>query len=256
MVATMTQTTEQILDARPVAARTVAATSVYGEGDLAVTALDAVDIELRAGELTAIMGPSGSGKSTLMHAMAGLDQLTSGSAFVGETDLSTLKERELTALRRDHIGFVFQAFNLVPMLTAEENIRLPLTLARSAGDGAWIDHVIDAVGLTERRKHRPSEMSGGQQQRVAVARAMASRPDVIFADEPTGNLDRRSATDVLGLLQSAVHDEGQTIAMVTHDPNAATFADRVVVLADGQIVAETTAPTVDTVLDMIRRLEA
>lgn len=240
---------------RPVAARTVAATRIYGDGALSATALDAVDIELPIGELTAIMGPSGSGKSTLMHTMAGLDRLTAGAAFIGDTDLTTLSERQLTRLRRDRVGFVFQAFNLIPMLTAEENIRLPLTLARASGDDAWIEYVIERVGLADRRDHRPSEMSGGQQQRVAVARAMSRRPDVIFADEPTGNLDRRSATDVLTMLRAAAHDERQTIAMVTHDPTAAGFADRVVVLADGRLVSEIKDPTVDAVLDTIRQLE-
>lgn len=239
-----------------IAARTVVATRVYGEGDVSVRALDRVSLELRSGELTAIMGPSGSGKSTLMHTMAGLDRLTDGASYIGSTDLTRLSENELTKLRRDRIGFVFQAFNLIPMLTAEENIRLPLNLGRRAGDEEWIEHVISTVGLGDRRHHRPSELSGGQQQRVAVARAMATQPEIIFADEPTGNLDRKAAADVLGLLRNAAHDVGQTIAMVTHDPVAATFADRVVFLADGQIVAEAVAPTVDGVLAMFRDQEA
>ncbi len=237
------------------AARAVGATRVFGRGDLAVTALDGVDLDIVAGRLTAIMGPSGSGKSTLMHSMAGLDRLTDGQAFIGDVDLTTLGERQLTQVRRERIGFVFQAFNLVPMLTAIENIELPLRLGGRRGDGSYIDHVIETVGLTERRDHRPSELSGGQQQRVAVARALASRPEVIFADEPTGNLDRHAAMEVLGLLRRATRAHGQSIAMVTHDPAAAAYADRVVFLADGRIVAETSEPTVESLLDIIRDLE-
>lgn len=242
---------------RPAAAvRVRAATRIYGRGDLAVTALDGVDLDLVRGELTAIMGPSGSGKSTLMHAMAGLDSLTSGSVRIGDTDLTTLGDRKLTELRRDRVGFVFQSFNLVPMLTVEENVCLALTLARRRPDRAWIDHVIDTVGLGNRRHHRPGELSGGQRQRVAVARALAGRPDIVFADEPTGALDRRAAADVLGLLRRAAREDGQSIAMVTHDPVAASYARRVVFLADGRIRAEESDPTVESVLDAMRRLEA
>ena len=239
-----------------VAARARAATRVFAAGDLAVTALDQVDLDLHAGAFTAIMGPSGSGKSTLLHTMAGLDRLTDGSVFIGDTDLTRLDERHLTELRRDRIGFVFQAFNLVPMLTVSENVCLPLTLARRRPDQAWIDHVIETVGLSDRRHHRPAELSGGQRQRVAVARALASRPEIVFADEPTGALDRKAAGDVLGLLRRAVREGGQTIAMVTHDPVAASYADRVVFLADGRISADLADPTVGTVLDAMRDLEA
>ncbi|MEZ5376121.1 MAG: ABC transporter ATP-binding protein [Acidimicrobiales bacterium] len=240
----------------PLAATARAVSKIYGSGDLAVTALDSVDLELHRGALTAIMGPSGSGKSTLMHIMAGLDRATTGSVCIGATDLSDLGERQLTELRRDRIGFVFQAFNLIPMLTVEENVVLPLTLARRRSDGEWIDSVIDSVGLTNRRHHRPSELSGGQRQRVAVARALAGRPDIVFADEPTGALDRRAASDVLGLLRRAAREDSQTIAMVTHDPVAASYAERVVFLADGQLRDELHQPTVDSVLDAMRRLEA
>ena len=242
-------------DLTPVA-RARGATRVYGTGDVALTALDGVDLDLHRGVLTAIMGPSGSGKSTLMHAMAGLDQLTSGAVHIGDTDLTTLDERRLTELRRDRIGFVFQSFNLVPMLSVDENIRLPLTLARRRPDQAWLDHMIDTVGLADRRHHRPGELSGGQRQRVAVARALAARPDIVFADEPTGALDRRSAADVLGLLRRAAREDGHSIAMVTHDPVAASYAQRVVFLADGRIRAYLSEPTVDSVLDAMRRLEA
>lgn len=240
----------------PVAARTMNATKVYGDDELQVTAVNQVNLALEAGRFTAIMGPSGSGKSTLMHCMAGLDRLTSGAAFVGDVDISELNERDLTRLRRDQIGFVFQAFNLMPTLTAIENIRLPLDLAGSKGDRDWIDYVIEAVGLTERLHHRPNELSGGQQQRVAVARALASRPRIVFADEPTGNLDSNAAQLVLNLLRRATNEDGQSIAMVTHDPVAASFADRAVFLADGQIAADIHAPTVDTVFAAMRNLEA
>jgi putative ABC transport system ATP-binding protein len=239
-----------------VAARARGATRIYGSGALAVTALDRVDLDLHDGELTAIMGPSGSGKSTLLHTMAGLDRLDEGSVFIRHTDLSDLDDRELTDLRRDRIGFVFQALNLIPMLTVVENVRLPSMLARRRVDRAWIDHVIEVVGLADRRDHRPSELSGGQCQRVAVARALASRPDVVFADEPTGALDRRAAAEVLGLLRQAAREHGQTIAMVTHDPVAAAHADRVVFLADGRLRGEMPEPTVATVLERMRGLEA
>ena len=239
---------------RPAAARAVAARKVYGSGDTAVVALDDVSVDFRAGEFTAIMGPSGSGKSTLMHCVAGLDSLTSGSVFVGDTDLSKLDDRWLTTLRRDKIGFIFQAFNLVPTLTAAENIKLPLTLAGRKPDQAWFDLVVDTVGLGNRLSHRPSELSGGQQQRVAAARALASRPEIVFADEPTGALDSRAAAELLGFLRGAVHDLGQTIVMVTHDPAAASYADRVVFLADGRIVDEMAGPTAEKVLDLMKKL--
>lgn len=239
-----------------VAARARAATKTYGSGALAVTALDRVDLDLISGQLTAIMGPSGSGKSTLLHMMAGLDRLTDGSVLIGDVDLADLSEKRLTVLRRDRIGFVFQSFNLIPMLTVVENIRLPLTLAHRGGDDEWIDHIIDTVGLADRRNHRPSELSGGQRQRVAVARALAARPDIVFADEPTGALDRAAAAEVLGLLRRAAREFGQTIAMVTHDPVAAAYADRAVFLADGRLVASQQHPTVETILDTMRKLDA
>jgi putative ABC transport system ATP-binding protein len=208
------------------AARAVAATKTYGEGDTLVTALDAIDVEFETGRFTAIMGPSGSGKSTLMHCLAGLDSLTSGQVFIGDVDLTSLKERQLTTLRRDRIGFVFQAFNLVPTLTASENITLPMSLAGRRPDPDWLDQVIDTLGIANRLTHRPSELSGGQQQRVAVARALASRPEIIFADEPTGNLDSNSGGELLRFMRKAVDDFNQTIVMVTHDPVAASYADR------------------------------
>jgi putative ABC transport system ATP-binding protein len=235
-------------------ARTTDATKVYGRGATEVRALDRVSVDFLGGELTAIMGPSGSGKSTLMHCLAGLDTLTSGSALLGDTDLSTLSEKQLTLLRRDHLGFVFQSFNLVPTLTAAENITLPLDLAGRAADPAWLDLVITTVGLGDRLTHRPSELSGGQQQRVAVARALAARPRIVFADEPTGNLDSRTGTEILTFLTGAVHELGQTVVMVTHDPVAASHADRVVFLADGHIVDELRDPTPPTVLDAMKRL--
>jgi putative ABC transport system ATP-binding protein len=234
------------------AARAVGATKRYGAGDSSVTALDAVSVEFRAHEFTAIMGPSGSGKSTLMHALAGLDDLTSGNVFIGDTDLSKLADRELTHLRRDKIGFIFQAFNLIPTLTAIENITLPMALAGRKPDRPWLDQVVDTVGLRNRLHHRPSELSGGQQQRVAVARALASRPEIIFGDEPTGNLDSRSGAEILAFMRQAVRELGQTIVMVTHDPVAASYADRVLFLADGQIVDEMSAPTPDRVLDRMK----
>jgi putative ABC transport system ATP-binding protein len=238
---------------RIAAARTEDAVKIYGRDETAVHALDGVTVEFAAGMYNAIMGPSGSGKSTLMHCMAGLDTLTSGRTYIGDQDLGTLDERALTALRRDRIGFVFQAFNLVPTLDAEENILLPLSLAGRKPDRAWFDHVVRTVGLGDRLRHRPSELSGGQQQRVAVARALASRPQIIFADEPTGNLDSRSGAEVLQFMRDAVRDMGQTIVMVTHDPGAAGYADRVVFLADGRIVDEMEGPTADRVLDRMKR---
>ena len=237
------------------AARVVDAVKVYGVGDTAVRALDGVSVDFPAGRFTAIMGPSGSGKSTLMHCAAGLDTLTSGSAYIGDTELGSLDDRRLTLLRRDRVGFVFQAFNLVPTLTVAENITLPLDLAGTSGDQDWIDALVDVVGLGDRLHHRPSELSGGQQQRVAVARAFAGRPEVVFADEPTGNLDSRSGGEVLGLLRRAVQQTDRTVVMVTHDPVAAAHADEVVFLADGHLVDRMHAPTADKVLDRLKAFE-
>ncbi len=243
------------LPARAAAARAEHLTKVYGAGETRVTALDDVSVSFAAAEFTAIMGPSGSGKSTLMHVMAGLDGATSGEAWVGETPLSTLKDKGLTALRRDSVGFVFQQFNLLPTLTAGENITLPLDIAGRKADPAWLEQVVDAVGLADRLGHRPSELSGGQQQRVACARALASRPAVVFADEPTGNLDSRAGAEVLRFLRRSVHELGQTVVMVTHDPVAASYADRVVFLADGKVVDDLRNPTAESVLDRIKSLE-
>ena len=237
-----------------IAASTTSATKVYGSGDDAVYALRDVSVDFYEGQFTAIMGPSGSGKSTLMHCIAGLDELSSGSAIIDGTDLSTLKDKELTELRREKIGFVFQSFNLVPTLTANENIRLPLMLGNNRGDEAWIQKVIDTVHLQDRLTHRPSELSGGQQQRVAVARALASQPRIIFADEPTGNLDSITGAEILTFMRKAVDDLGQTIVMVTHDPVAAAYADRIIFLADGHIVDEMTEPTADRVLDLMKSI--
>ena len=236
------------------AATAFQATKVYGRGDNEVRALDGVDVDFASSQFTAIMGPSGSGKSTLMHCVAGLDTLTSGQVFIGDTDLSSLNDRQLTQLRRDRVGFIFQAFNLVPTLTAIENITLPLTLAGRKADRAWLASVIDTVGLGDRVSHRPSELSGGQQQRVAVARALASRPEIIFADEPTGNLDSHTGAEILSFMRSAVREMGQTIVMVTHDPVAASYADRALFLADGRIVDDMVHPTSDRVLDRIKQL--
>jgi putative ABC transport system ATP-binding protein len=236
------------------AAKVLDAVKVYGRGEGEVRALDAVSIEFAAGRFTAIMGPSGSGKSTLMHVSAGLDTLTSGTVMIGETDLSKLSENKLTQLRRDRIGFIFQSFNLVPTLTAEENIALPARLAGHKPDARWFDLVVETVGLGNRLRHRPSELSGGQQQRVAVARALAAKPEIIFADEPTGNLDSRTGAEVLSFMRTAVREFGQTIVMVTHDPLAASYADRAVFLADGRIVGDLHDPTTDSVIDRIRHL--
>jgi putative ABC transport system ATP-binding protein len=237
-----------------VAARAVAATKVYGKGEAEVRALDGVTVDFATGRFTAIMGPSGSGKSTLMHAVAGLDTLTDGSVWIGDTELGALSEKKLTQLRRDRIGFVFQSFNLIPTLTAAENIALPMKLAGRKPDAAWLDNVVETVGLGHRLRHRPSELSGGQQQRVAVARALASRPQIILADEPTGNLDSRTGAEILAFMRSAVRELGQTIVMVTHDPVAAAYADRAVFLADGRIVDELTDPTSDSVFDRMKSL--
>jgi putative ABC transport system ATP-binding protein len=236
------------------AARAHQARKSYGTDDALVVALDDVTIEFASGAFTAIMGPSGSGKSTLMHCLAGLDTLTSGQAFIGDTDLASLSDRERTLLRRDRLGFVFQAFNLIPTLTAEENISLPADLAGRSLDPEWVDQIVATLKLGDRLGHRPSQLSGGQQQRVAVARALASRPEVVFADEPTGALDSRTGTELLTFLRSAVSDLGQTVVMVTHDPVAAAFADRVVFLVDGAVVDEMSAPTRDAVLETMKRL--
>ena len=239
-----------------VAAHCVALTKRYGHGHTAVTALDAVDVAFAQGQFTAIMGPSGSGKSTLMHCMAGLDSVTSGSVFIGDIALNGLDDRRLTRLRRDRIGFIFQAYNLVPTLTALENITLPMDIAGRPVDQAWLDAVVDTLGLRDRLRHQPTELSGGQQQRVACARALAGRPAIIFADEPTGNLDSRTGAEVLSFLRESVRRTGQTIAMVTHDPSAAAYADRVLFLADGRIVDEMADPTADRVLERLKAFEA
>ncbi|MBP8533665.1 ABC transporter ATP-binding protein [Streptomyces sp. MK37H] len=238
------------------AARATDLSKVYGEGETQVIALDSVSVEFRQAEFTAIMGPSGSGKSTLMHCMAGLDTISSGSARIGDVELTTLKDKKLTQLRRDKIGFIFQAFNLLPTLNALENITLPMDIAGRKADQAWLDQVVATVGLAGRLKHRPNQLSGGQQQRVAVARALAGQPEIIFADEPTGNLDSRSGAEVLGFLRNSVRELGQTIVMVTHDPVAASYSDRVVFLADGRIVDELRNPTADSVLDRMKRFDA
>jgi putative ABC transport system ATP-binding protein len=238
------------------AANASAATKVYGRGDTAVVALDAVTVGFAVGTFTAVMGPSGSGKSTLLHCVAGLDSLSSGRVFIGGTDITGLSDKKLTRLRRDRVGFVFQSFNLIPTLTAAENIALPSSLAGRRPDRAWLDHVVRTVGLQDRLSHRPSELSGGQQQRVAVARALVSRPAIVFADEPTGNLDSRASTEVLTLLRTAANEMNQTIVMVTHDSTAAGYADRVVFLADGRITDEMSAPTAERVLDRMKHLEA
>jgi putative ABC transport system ATP-binding protein len=235
------------------AARTVDACKVYGRAETEVRALDGITVQFDRGGFTAIMGPSGSGKSTLLHCIAGLDTLSSGQAFIGDADLSTLGDDELTILRRDHVGFIFQAYNLVPTLSAEENITLPLLLAGRKGDRPWIDKVIDTMGIRDRLRHRPSELSGGQQQRVAVARALASRPEIIFADEPTGNLDSHAGAEVLAFMRRAVDEMDQTIVMVTHDPIAASYADRIVFLADGRIVDEMRDPTAERVLERMKK---
>jgi putative ABC transport system ATP-binding protein len=238
----------------PAAARAVHATKVYGRGDAAVRALDDVTIAFPQGRFSAIMGPSGSGKSTLMHCLAGLDDLTEGEVHVGDVELGSLSDKQLTLLRRERIGFVFQSFNLVPTLSAQENITLPMALGGERVDAAWFDTVVDVLGLGDRLGHRPSELSGGQQQRVAVARALLRRPDITFADEPTGNLDSRSGAEVLSFMRQAVGEMGQTIVMVTHDPVAASYADSVVFLADGRIVDHLDAPTPQSVLDRLKDL--
>ena len=237
------------------AARAHEITKIFGAGDTRVTALDSVSVAFPTGRYSAIMGPSGSGKSTLMHCLAGLDSVTSGEVWIGDVAVSALKDDELTRLRRDRVGFVFQAFNLLPTLTALENITLPMDIAGRKPDKEWLDHVIDTIGLRDRLSHKPSELSGGQQQRVACARALASRPAVIFADEPTGNLDSRSGAEVLGFLRSSVDTLGQSIVMVSHDPNAASYADEVYFLGDGRIVDQMVNPTADLVLERMKAFD-
>ncbi len=236
------------------AARLENGVKTYGEGDAVVHALNGATAEFERGRFTAIMGPSGSGKSTLLHCIAGLDSLTSGSAYIGDVDLSTLKDKELTLLRRERIGFVFQAFNLVPSLTAEENILLPLSIGGKKPDEDWYSQILDTVGLRDRLSHLPSELSGGQQQRVAAARALASKPEIIFADEPSGNLDSKAGAELLGFMRRAVKEFGQTIVMVTHDPNTAAYSDRIIFLEDGVTVDEMIEPTADSVLDRLKSL--
>ena len=236
------------------AARMTDGTKVYGSDDTEVRALDGVTVDFEQGKFTAIMGPSGSGKSTLMHCVAGLDDLTSGSVHIGDVELGSLSDRDLTLLRRDKVGFVFQAYNLLPTLTAAENTTLPLDLAGRRPDSGWMDQVVKAIGIADRLKHRPDELSGGQQQRVAVARALVSQPEIVFADEPTGNLDSKTGEEVLDFLRTAVEDLGQTMVMVTHDAGAAARAHRVLFLADGQIVDEMVEPTPDRILDHIKGL--
>ena len=237
------------------AAKAIDLRKVFGEGQAAVEALRGITLDFDAGRFTAIMGPSGSGKSTLLHCLAGLDRPTSGTVFIGDVDLTTLDDKRLTLLRRDRVGFVFQAYNLVPTLTAAENITLPLDIAGRDVDRAWFDTVVNTVGLRDRLAHRPSELSGGQQQRVAGARALVSRPTIVFADEPTGNLDSRSSAELLEFLRSAVDEHGQTIVMVTHDATAASRADRVVFLGDGLVVDEMRSPTAEGILDRLKLLE-
>lgn len=241
------------------AVRARALTKTYGRGQAQVRALDGVDVDFDAGRFTAIMGPSGSGKSTLMHLLAGLDSATSGQAFLGSTDVTALGDKALTRLRRDRVGFVFQQFNLLPMFTAEQNITLPVELAGGSVDRAWFDTLVTTLGLSQRLTHRPSELSGGQQQRVAIARALIAQPEVVFADEPTGNLDSRAGVEVLSFLRRSVRELGRTVIMVTHDPSAAAYADRVVLIADGRIAGEISDPTPEAVLaglDALRSLEA
>jgi putative ABC transport system ATP-binding protein len=238
------------------AARAEGVSKLYGTGDAAVAALDDVSVGLDQGRFTAIMGPSGSGKSTLLHMLAGLDRPTSGEVYLGDTEITSLGDKALTLLRRDRIGFIFQSFNLLPTMTAAENITLPLRIAGRKPDQQWVASVVETVGLTARLGHRPTELSGGQQQRVAAARALASRPEIVFADEPTGALDSRSGTELLGFLRTAVDELGQTVVMVTHDPTAASYADRVLFLADGHVVDEMHAPTSEQVLDYLKHLGA
>ncbi|MGW3144448.1 MULTISPECIES: ABC transporter ATP-binding protein [Streptomyces] len=238
-----------------IAARARGLTKAYGSGETTVRALDSVDVDIARGRFTAVMGPSGSGKSTLMHCLAGLDSVSAGQVWLGDTEITGLKERELTRLRRDRIGFMFQSFNLIPTLNAAENITLPMDIAGKKPDEKWLDQVIDTLGLRDRLRHRPTQLSGGQQQRVACARALASRPELIFADEPTGNLDSRAGLEVLGFLRDAVDDLGQTVVMVTHDPGAAAHSDLVLFLADGRIVDRMEQPTAEAVLERMKRFD-
>jgi len=244
-----------VTDKHAPAAAAIGVTKVFGFGETAVTALSNVDVSFEAGRFTAIMGPSGSGKSTLLHCLAGLDQVTQGEVFIGDVDLTKLTDKHLTQLRRDKVGFVFQAFNLIPTLNARENITLPMDIAGRKPDGDWLSHVIEILSLGDRLSHKPSELSGGQQQRVAAARALASRPEIIFADEPSGNLDSKSGTQLLQFMKQAVQDYGQTIVMVTHDPLAAAHSDRVVFLEDGRIAGDMIDPTAERILDRIKTLE-
>jgi putative ABC transport system ATP-binding protein len=245
----------QAVSPAAVAARAVGVRKTYGGGETEVAALRGVDLDIASGRLTAIMGPSGSGKSTLMHCLAGLDTVTDGDIFIGDTSITGMKDKQLTELRRDKIGFIFQQFNLLATLTAKENIELPLAIAGRRPDPAWFDQVIETVGLGNRLHHRPAEMSGGQQQRVACARALLSKPEIVFADEPTGNLDSRAGAEVLQFLRGSVDDLGQSIVMVTHDPVAATYAHRIIFLADGRIVSELEKPTTATILDTLKELD-
>jgi putative ABC transport system ATP-binding protein len=248
-----------IIEARPstgTAASASGVTKAYGEGEARVLALDNVSVDIDAGRFTAIMGPSGSGKSTLLHVLAGLDRPSKGQIFIGETEITGMNDKQLTLLRRDKVGFIFQSFNLLPTLTAAENIVLPLKIAGRKPDPLWVQSIIETVGLGPRLKHKPTELSGGQQQRVAAARALASKPAIVFADEPTGALDSKSGADLLGFLQHAVRELGQTVVMVTHDPVAASYADRVLFLSDGDIVDEMAAPSADQVLDYMKHLGA
>ena len=238
----------------PPAARAIGATRVYGQGDAQVRAIEGIDVEFAPGAFTAIMGPSGSGKSTLMQCMAGLDRLTSGQSWIGDVELTGLSEKKITQVRRDRVGFIFQAFNLIPTLDALENLRLPLDIAGRDPEREWMDQVVDALNLRDRLTHRPSELSGGQQQRVAAARALVSRPDIVFADEPTGQLDSRSSAELLDFMRRAADEFGQTIVMVTHEPSAASRADRVLFLADGRIVDQMEEPNPDSILDRMKTL--
>jgi putative ABC transport system ATP-binding protein len=247
-------TGEPTPDSPDLAARAVDLVKVYGEGPTAVRALDGVTVDFPAGRFTAIMGPSGSGKSTFMHCLAGLDKATSGQVYIGGTELSTMSDKQLTLLRRERVGFVFQSYNLLPTLSAAENVELPMALAGRKPDRGWVDRVTDALNLRDRLSHRPSELSGGQQQRVAAARALASRPSIVFADEPTGNLDSNSSAELLAFLRRSVDEFGQTIVMVTHDPTGAACADHVVFLQDGRVVDEMPNPTADKVLDLMKKL--
>jgi putative ABC transport system ATP-binding protein len=256
MTAITTLSTGQTNGADSIAARATGVSKVYGHGDAAVHALDNVSASLYAGEFTAIMGPSGSGKSTLLHVLAGLDRPTSGEIHIGDTELTSLNDKQLTLLRRDEIGFIFQSFNLLPTLTAAENIHLPMRISGRKPDALWVRKIVDLLGLGDRLKHRPTQLSGGQQQRVAAARALAGKPQIVFADEPTGALDSRAGAQLLGFLQGAVRDNGQTVVMVTHDPVAAGYADRVLFLADGHIVDEMSEPTADRVFDYMKHLGA